>query len=90
MLGAGFIGWGGGIDFLKAYLAPLQKMKDLSPGQTADCFAAWNKGAASSYLLEITANILRTKDLSGDGFMVDAILDTAQGKGTVCGPARAP
>ena len=28
MLGAGFIGWGGGIDFLKAYLAPLQKMKD--------------------------------------------------------------
>ena len=28
MLGAGFIGWGGGIVFLKAYLAPLQKMKD--------------------------------------------------------------
>ncbi|AMD92912.1 NADP-dependent phosphogluconate dehydrogenase [Desulfomicrobium orale] len=60
----------------------LRRGLNLSPGQTADCFAAWNKGAASSYLLEITANILRTKDLSGDGFMVDAILDTAQGKGT--------
>ena len=60
----------------------LRRGLNLSPGQTADCFADWNKGAASSYLLEITANILRTKDLSGDGFMVDAILDTAQGKGT--------
>ena len=28
MLGAGFIGWGGGIDFLKAYVAPLQRMND--------------------------------------------------------------
>lgn len=60
----------------------LRRSLNLSPEQTADCFAAWNKGTASSYLLEITANILRTKDLPGDGFMVDAILDTAQGKGT--------
>ena len=28
MLGAGFIGWGGGVDFLKAYVAPLQRMND--------------------------------------------------------------
>ena len=28
MLGAGFIGWGGGIDFLEAYIAPLQRLKD--------------------------------------------------------------
>ena len=28
MLGAGFIGWGGGIDFLKAYVAPLQRLND--------------------------------------------------------------
>lgn len=26
MLGAGFIGWGGGVDFLKAYVAPLQRL----------------------------------------------------------------
>lgn len=60
----------------------LRRGLNLSPEQTADCFAAWNTGAASSYLLEITVNILRTKDLPGDGFVVDAILDTAQGKGT--------
>ena len=28
MLGAGFIGWGGGIDFLEAYIAPLQRLND--------------------------------------------------------------
>ena len=28
MLGAGFIGWGGGVDFLKAYVTPLQRMND--------------------------------------------------------------
>ena len=28
MLGAGFIGWGGGVDFLKAYIAPLQRLND--------------------------------------------------------------
>ena len=28
MLGAGFIGWGGGVDFLKAYIAPLQRLDD--------------------------------------------------------------
>ena len=28
MLGAGFIGWGGGVDFLKAYVAPLQRLND--------------------------------------------------------------
>ena len=28
MVGAGFIGWGGGVDFLKAYVAPLQRLSD--------------------------------------------------------------
>ena len=28
MLGAGFIGWGGGVDFLKAYIAPLRRLDD--------------------------------------------------------------
>ena len=28
MLGARFIGWGGGVDFLKAYIAPLQRLDD--------------------------------------------------------------
>lgn len=28
MLGAGFIGWGGGIDFLEAYISPLRRLKD--------------------------------------------------------------
>lgn len=60
----------------------LRRGMGFSPAQTSDCFAAWNTGQAQSYLLEITAEILRTKDSASDGFMVDAILDTAQGKGT--------
>ena len=44
-------------------------------------FAEWNLGELSSYLIEITANILAYKD--DDGLpLVDKILDTAGQKGT--------
>ena len=44
-------------------------------------FAKWNQGALSSYLIEITANILGFKDADGAP-LVDKILDAAGQKGT--------
>ena len=47
----------------------------------ADVFETWNGGRLNSYLIEITAKILRVK--TGDGMsVVDTILDAAGSKGT--------
>lgn len=43
-------------------------------------FDAWNEGALQSYLLEISAKILRKKE--GDEYLIDLILDKAGQKGT--------
>jgi len=45
-------------------------------------FARFNDGKLSSYLIEITADILRTNDAENDGLLVDQILDVAGQKGT--------
>ena len=45
-------------------------------------FKEWNKGELSSYLIEITGDILQQKDPAGDGFLVDKIMDAAGQKGT--------
>lgn len=54
-------------------------------GMTADeChqqFAQWNQGVLDSYLIEITANILKFKDEDGEP-LVDKVLDAAGQKGT--------
>ncbi|EIJ36775.1 decarboxylating NADP(+)-dependent phosphogluconate dehydrogenase [Thiothrix nivea] len=47
----------------------------------ADTFAAWNKGKLESYLVEITSEILRHKDVDGSP-LVTKILDRAGQKGT--------
>lgn len=44
-------------------------------------FSKWNEGKLRSYLIEITANILRYKDKAGE-YLIDKILDTAGQKGT--------
>lgn len=49
--------------------------------EMASIFAHWNEGKLRSYLIEITANILKHKDKSGD-YLVDKILDAAGQKGT--------
>ena len=49
----------------------------------AEIFTEWNKGELDSYLIEITADILKRKDDEGqDGPIVDYILDAAGNKGT--------
>lgn len=47
----------------------------------ASIFAAWNKGALDSYLIEITAQILTKMDADGK-LLLDKILDVAGQKGT--------
>lgn len=51
--------------------------------KVADVFKDWNKGELSSYLIEITAEILTRKDDEGsDDFIVNKIMDKAGNKGT--------
>lgn len=54
----------------------------MEAGEMADVWDEWNKGELSSYLVEITANILRKKDAETGKPMVDVILDVAKQKGT--------
>lgn len=45
-------------------------------------FDEWNKGELSSFLIEITGDILKQKDPINSGFLVDYIMDAAGQKGT--------
>lgn len=53
-----------------------------SPAEIADIFFEWNKGELGSYLIEITAKVLRQTDAKTDKPLVDVILDQAGAKGT--------
>ena len=53
-----------------------------SPAEIADIFTEWNKGDLESYLIEITAEVLRQVDASTGQPLVDVILDQAGSKGT--------
>ncbi len=59
----------------------LRDMAGLTADKLAAIFADWNKGNLESYLIEITALILRYKDADGQP-LVDKILDTTGQKGT--------
>ncbi len=48
----------------------------------ADVFERWNQGELASYLVEITARILRRLDPPSGRPLVDLIVDTAEQKGT--------
>jgi 6-phosphogluconate dehydrogenase len=50
--------------------------------EIADIFAEWNKGDLDSYLIEITAEVLRQTDAKTGKPLVDVILDEAEQKGT--------
>lgn len=61
----------------------LRNVLGYSVEDLADIFKDWNKGELSSYLIEITADILTRKDDEGSGKpIVDMILDAAGNKGT--------
>lgn len=54
----------------------------LSTDETAEIFEEWNRGDLESYLIEITAKILRVKDPETGKPLVDLVLDKAGQKGT--------
>lgn len=53
-----------------------------SPAEIADVFAEWNRGELESYLIEITAEVLRQTDAATGRPLVDVIVDEAGAKGT--------
>lgn len=59
----------------------MKNLLQLNNEEMSSVFSTWNEGKLRSYLIEITANILRHKDKSG-GYLIDKILDTAGQKGT--------
>ncbi|MFZ0835366.1 MAG: NADP-dependent phosphogluconate dehydrogenase [Mycobacterium sp.] len=54
----------------------------LSAPQVADVFAEWNDGDLDSYLIEITAEVLRQTDAKTGKPLVEMIRDEAEQKGT--------
>ena len=90
-----FIGSGGAGHFVKMVhngieYAEMQLLAELyqicrigrqqSPLEIADLLDNWATRGANSYLLEITADILRKKE--GEAWLIDQILDRAGNKGT--------
>lgn len=60
----------------------LKRGLGFTPPEIAAVFAEWNQGELESYLLGITVDILRTRDPEAGGFLVEAIKDAAEQKGT--------
>ncbi len=60
----------------------LLKGAGLSAAEAADVFAQWNTGDLDSYLIEITAEVLRQVDAATGKPLVDVIVDAAGMKGT--------
>ncbi|CAI8294454.1 MAG: 6-phosphogluconate dehydrogenase, NADP(+)-dependent, decarboxylating [Opitutia bacterium UBA7350] len=60
----------------------LRHVLGLNPAEMGDIFSEWNQGELDSFLIEITADILKQNDpVTGKAF-VDIVLDTAGQKGT--------
>jgi 6-phosphogluconate dehydrogenase len=60
----------------------LRRVARMEAVDLADTFAKWNKGPLDSYLIQITAEILRVRDEETGQPLVDLILDKAGQKGT--------
>jgi len=62
--------------------ALMKGLLNLKPAEMGDIFTEWNKGILDSFLIEITADILKQKDPVSRKPFVDVVLDTAGQKGT--------
>lgn len=60
----------------------LKEVGGFSNKEISDLMFAWNESELESYLIEITAKVLREKDPLSDGELIDQIVDSAKQKGT--------
>jgi len=60
----------------------LRRVAGIEPAEQAEVFDAWNRTELSSYLIEITAEVLRQQDAATGRPLVDVIVDEAGQKGT--------
>ena len=60
----------------------LKTVYGLDAPAMAEIFEGWKAGDLDSYLIEITATVLRKRDASTGGALVDSMLDEAEQKGT--------
>ena len=61
----------------------LTALGGMTPDRLAEVFGEWNRNELSSYLIQITADILQQRDPARPAqFLVDAVLDAAGQKGT--------
>jgi 6-phosphogluconate dehydrogenase len=77
-----------GIEYIDMQLigeayAILRTLCGMRPDELGDVFSRWNEGDLDSYLIQITADILRQRDPAHPNeFLVDYVLDAAGQKGT--------
>ncbi|WP_213818904.1 NADP-dependent phosphogluconate dehydrogenase [Garciella nitratireducens] len=60
----------------------LRKILHLSPEQIGQIFKKWNEEELSSFLMEISSEIMKYRDEETKEYLVDLILDKAEQKGT--------
>ncbi len=61
----------------------MKNVLGMAPPEMAEVFDQWNQGDLDSFLIEITADILKQKDPANKRkWLIDSILDTAGQKGT--------
>ncbi|MBC7330793.1 NADP-dependent phosphogluconate dehydrogenase [bacterium] len=60
----------------------MRKVLNMPSEEIGDIFAEWNEGELASFLIEITAKILKVKDEETGKPIVEVILDKAEQKGT--------
>ncbi|WP_420458985.1 NADP-dependent phosphogluconate dehydrogenase [Neolewinella sp.] len=60
----------------------LKRVGGMGNDEMSELFAKWNNGRLNSYLIEISAAILKRRDDQTDEHLLDVILDKAKQKGT--------
>jgi 6-phosphogluconate dehydrogenase len=60
----------------------LRSIGGLEPAEIADVFARWNEGELESFLIQMTADVLRHTDAGTGKPFVDVVEDAAEQKGT--------
>lgn len=60
----------------------MKNLLGMAPREMAEVFEAWNQGDLDSFLIEITAEVLKQDDPETGKPFVDIVLDTAGQKGT--------